>query len=339
MFDYGLEYVSPEGRVWDLFSPTAPLFLPEGGLTGMVGAVDRKMDQALFRPGAVNVRRTDGAMTGTLKPMIVGASREVADTYRAWVADWFLEREGELRLHTNGRVLHTRVRLDKPLDPPQRVPEVVNSLEMEMQIRADSGAWWEGPFTVGLTNDHVANWFADTNHEVKSYGGWVANPGDVGLNVWLNYRDSVDLFTKAPDNYTKFIDYTYGVKRVLRVELHSPTSGGGPSNESVFNQVNVTYGASGGNLADWAISLVPHDAGRITLMSNLSASVPDVFRDAVAKWVFYPVLPGQSLGVSVKSYYHVNDAHTNYYFDDGDVSESCSLGYLVGYLNPWGGRF
>ncbi|MCX7491466.1 hypothetical protein OS127_02840 [Corynebacterium sp. P6129] len=174
MFD--LIYTSPSGRTWHLSRYTHEgVFVDEGGVEGLVGAVEEQVFASVGRAGQRLAGQQAQPLSGGLSVSVVGtADRSVMDAWLEFRADWSVRVPGTLTVVSPvlGSV-STPVRLREVPAAPTKFLEPGAGDSMSLRLVGDDGVWW-------------GSWL-----RVVSSGGdvssvTVTNPGDV--TVWPRLR-------------------------------------------------------------------------------------------------------------------------------------------------------
>lgn len=182
---YSLEYVSPVGDTFDLFSRDSGVRVEFDTLSGLVGSFEDSSVELVGEPGQrVNfldrvVKPLEGSFTAVV---------DNPDVWREWYSAWSTVSEGTLVLHTNYRTFRLPVTLAKPLPFPSSRPVVGSRVDVD--VISHGGVWLEehsGTGEVTITNYGDVPIWGDLSWE--GAGGDVVLPS--GAHVTLPPVDSL----------------------------------------------------------------------------------------------------------------------------------------------------
>ena len=116
---YSLEYVSPTGRVFELFARGSGVRVEMDTLDGLVGSFEDSGVESAGEPG-----QRVSFLDRVFKP-VEGSFTVVVDdpdAWHEWYSVWSVRREGSLWLRRDGRVFRLPARLAAPLPFPGQRP-------------------------------------------------------------------------------------------------------------------------------------------------------------------------------------------------------------------------
>ncbi|MCK7676363.1 hypothetical protein M0E81_11460, partial [Corynebacterium sp. CCM 9187] len=143
MFD--LVYTSPSGRTWHLSRYAHEgVFVDEGGIEGLVGAVEEQVFSSVGRAGQRVAGQQAQALSGALAVSVVGtADKSVMGAWLEFRADWSVRVPGTLMVVSPVRgPVSTPVRLREVPAAPTKFLEPGAGDVMSMRLVGDDGVWW-----------------------------------------------------------------------------------------------------------------------------------------------------------------------------------------------------